>query len=128
MDAFLSAVSDAAGKENGGAGRSGLGALDSALEAVSAVKVVEALGAIRDLLRAQSADVAAVGAARGVDGARATYLNLASLLAVSSSAASKKARRPHVACGECPPSMRALTRCDAMCAANARSSTRRSGR
>jgi hypothetical protein len=54
VDAFLAAVSDAAGVE-GAPARLGLSSVDAALEAASAVKVVEALSAIRELLRAQTA-------------------------------------------------------------------------
>lgn len=91
-DAFLAAVADTAGEGEGNAGRTGLSVLDAAREAASAVKVVESLNAIRELLRAQAADVAQAGASNGVDDARATFLSLAALLSVANGAASKKAR------------------------------------
>lgn len=72
------------------AGRSGLGVLDSVQEAVSAVKVVESLNAIRELLRAQAADVSRAAGGVPLDDARATYYTLAALLSVMNSSASKK--------------------------------------
>lgn len=98
VEVFLAAVTEAAG--DGVSARSGLGAVDSVREAQNAVKVVETLNAIRELLRAQAAaqssgGAAAMGAvadtgAAGDFSARATFLNLAALLAVANGAASKK--------------------------------------
>lgn len=90
VDVFLDAVQEAAGRR--GAPRSGLGVLDAVREAANAVKVVGSLQAIRELLR----ELAPPGAQpRGGGGseeanARATFLNLAALLAVASSSASKR--------------------------------------
>lgn len=98
VEVFLAAVTEAAG--DGASARSGLGAVYSVREAQNAVKVVETLNAIRELLRAQAAaqssgGAAAMGAvadtgAAGDFSARATFLNLAALLAVANGAASKK--------------------------------------
>ena len=92
MDAFLAAVSDAAGVAEGAPARLGLSSVDAALEAASAVKVVEALSAIRELLREQTADEAAAPAspADNAADARTTFLNLAALLAVANGASTKK--------------------------------------
>ena len=92
VDAFLSAMSDAAGVAQGApSGRLGLSSVDAALEAASAVKVVEALSAIRELLRQQTAgEAGAPGGADSSADARQTYFNLAALLAVANGASSKK--------------------------------------
>jgi len=89
VDVFLDAVQEAAGRR--GAPRSGLGVLDAVREAANAVKVVGSLQAIRELLR----ELAPPGAQPRGGGseeanARATFLNLAALLAVASSSASKR--------------------------------------
>ena len=102
VEVFLAAVTEAAG--DGTSARSGLGAVDSVREAQNAVKVVETLNAIRELLRAQAAaqssggaaamgavtDTGAAAPAAADFSARATFLNLAALLAVANGAASKK--------------------------------------
>ena len=91
VDAFLSAMADAAGKQGAQSGRLGLSSVDAALEAASAVKVVEALSNIRELLRQQTAgEAGAPAAADAAADARQTYFNLAALLAVANGASSKK--------------------------------------
>lgn len=93
VDAFLAAVSDAAGVAEGAPARLGLSSVDAALEAASAVKVVEALSNIRELLRAQTASEAEAQPAPSADAkadARTTFLNLAALLAVANGASTKK--------------------------------------
>ena len=91
VDAFLSAMTDAAGKQGAQSGRLGLSSVDAALEAASAVKVVEALSNIRELLRQQTAgEAGAPAAADSAADARQTYFNLAALLAVANGASSKK--------------------------------------
>ena len=91
VDAFLSAMTDAAGKQGAQSGRLGLSSVDAALEAASAVKVVEALSAIRELLRQQTAgEEGAAASADSAADARQTYFNLAALLAVANGASSKK--------------------------------------
>ena len=85
VDVFLEAVTEAAGRR--GQGRSGLGILDAVRDAVNAVKVVESLTAIRELLRQEVASDDGHGAPGTFkeESARSTFLNLAALLAVADS-------------------------------------------
>lgn len=81
VDVFLEAVTEAAGRR--GQGRFGVGILDAVRDAVNAVKVVDSLTSIRELLR-QGADQGGDDAGKE-ESARSTFLNLAALLAVADS-------------------------------------------
>ena len=93
VDVFLAAMRQTAGAREGGAAPPGFGALDAVRDAVNAVRVVETLTNIRELLRAEAGPTEAVsGGADGDVSSRSTFLNLAALLAVTNG--SKAMRHP----------------------------------
>ena len=96
VDVFLAAMKQTAGEREGASAPPGFGALDAVRDAVNAVRVVEVLTNIRELLRAEVGPAEAAGsnaaAADGDASSRSTFLNLAALLAVMNG--SKAMRHP----------------------------------
>jgi hypothetical protein len=92
VEVFLACVKQAAGAREGGSAPPGFGAIDAVRDAVNAVKVVETLTSIRELLRAQADEPVAAEQQTGELSARSTFLNLAALLAVTNG--SKSMRHP----------------------------------
>jgi hypothetical protein len=91
VDVFLAAMKQTAGAREGASAPPGFGALDAVRDAVNAVRVVEVLTNIREMLRAEVGPEAGA-AADGDASSRSTFLNLAALLAVMNG--SKAMRHP----------------------------------